>query len=220
MANGWRARWSRRWGDDANAVGQARVTKRAVVIGAGMAGLTAARALAAHFQQVTVLERDRLVDAAQQRPGTPQAQHVHGLLAGGLNALADLLPGFEGDLVRAGAVPLRGGLDIRVERPGFDPFAMRDLGVLTYALSRPAIAFIVRRRVLQQANVRLQAGSRVTQIVASADGASVVGVHCEGADGRVGMLPADLVVDASGRGVPKLKLLQSLGRARSSSALP
>ncbi len=190
---------------------EAAVMKHAVVIGAGMAGLTAARALAAHFEQVTVLERDRLADAAAQRPGTPQALHVHGLLAGGLNALTELFPGFEDDLARAGAVPLRGGLDIRVERPGFDPFPMRDLGVLTYAVSRPAIEFIVRQRVLQQANVRLQAESRVTELAASADGASVVGVRCEGADGSARMLPADLVVDASGRGAPTLKLIQTLG---------
>ena len=191
----------------------AAVMKHAVVIGAGMAGLTAARALAAHFEQVTVLERDRLADAAAQRPGTPQALHVHGLLAGGLNALAELFPGFEGDLVRAGAVPLRGGLDIRVERPGFDPFPMRDLGVLTYAVSRPAIEFVVRQRVLQQVNVNLQAESRVTELTTRADGAAVVGVRCEGADGSARMLPADLVVDASGRGAPTLRLLQTLGYA-------
>ena len=187
--------------------------KHAVVIGAGMAGLTAARALAAHFEQVTVLERDHLADAAAQRAGTPQALHVHGLLAGGLNALAELFPGFEDDLVRAGAVPLRGGLDIRVERPGFDPFPMRDLGVLTYAVSRPVIEFIVRQRVLQQANISLQTESRVTELVAGADGASVVGLRCAGADGQLRMLAADLVVDASGRGAPTLRLLQALGRA-------
>ncbi len=188
------------------------VMKHAVVIGAGMAGLTAASALAGHFEQVTVLERDCLAEAAAQRTGTPQARHVHGLLAGGLNALVELLPGFEVDLVRAGAVPMRGGLDIRVERPGFDPFPTRDLGVLTYAISRPAIEFIVRRRVQQHANVRLQAGSRATQIVASADGASVVGVQYAGADGQGHMVPADLVVDASGRGAPTLDLFQALGR--------
>lgn len=43
-------------------------------------------------------------------------------------------------------------------------------------------------------------------------GASVVGVHCAGADGQGHMLPADLVVDASGRGTPTLHLFQALGR--------
>ena len=36
------------------------IGKQAVVIGAGMGGLTAAAALADHFDQVVVLERDTL----------------------------------------------------------------------------------------------------------------------------------------------------------------
>jgi glycine/D-amino acid oxidase-like deaminating enzyme len=36
--------------------------EHAVVIGAGIAGLTAAAALAGHFERVTVLERDALPD--------------------------------------------------------------------------------------------------------------------------------------------------------------
>lgn len=85
MAKGWRGRWLTQWGDDCNAGEQAPVMKHAVVIGAGMAGLTAASAQAAHVDQVTVLERDRPADTAAQHPGTPQALHVHGLLAGGLH---------------------------------------------------------------------------------------------------------------------------------------
>ena len=103
------------------------IGKHAVVIGAGMGGLTAAAAAAAHFDRVTILERDALPAAPAQRPGTPQARHLHVLLAGGLQALGELFPGFEEDLQRAGAVKLRGGLDVRWERPGFDPFPKRDL---------------------------------------------------------------------------------------------
>lgn len=56
----------------------------AAVIGAGMGGLRAARALADHFERVVVLERDALPDSPSQRPGAPQGRHVHVLLAGGL----------------------------------------------------------------------------------------------------------------------------------------
>jgi len=98
------------------------------VIGAGMAGLAAAQALSRHFVKVTVLERDILPDEPVPRSGTPQAQHAHMLLAGGLNALQTLFPGFEHDLTDAGAVKIRTGKDIRLERPGFDPFPIRDLG--------------------------------------------------------------------------------------------
>jgi flavin-dependent dehydrogenase len=92
--------------------------KQAVVIGAGLGGLTAARALADHFEHVLVLERDVLPGQVADRVGMPQGKHVHALLGGGQRALAELFPGFEHELVKSGAVPLRVGLDIRTERPG------------------------------------------------------------------------------------------------------
>jgi len=59
------------------------VGKKAVVIGAGMGGLTAAGALADFFDQVIVLERDTLPSEPVHRAGTPQGRHVHGLLLSG-----------------------------------------------------------------------------------------------------------------------------------------
>src|SRR6202163_4611868 len=115
------------------------IGKQAVVIGAGMGGLTAAGALADHFDQVVVLERDSLPSEPVYRAGTPQARQVHALLLSGQRALSELFPGFEQDLARAGAVPLRVGLDVRIERPGYDPFPQRDLGWFSYAVSRPTI---------------------------------------------------------------------------------
>src|SRR5919112_3534023 len=102
------------------------VGRRAVVVGAGIGGLAAARALADHFEQVVVLERDVLATDAGHRAGTPQSRHLHVLLAGGLRALNELFPGFEQDLVQAGAVPLRVTTDMRLELPGFYPFPSRD----------------------------------------------------------------------------------------------
>jgi 2-polyprenyl-6-methoxyphenol hydroxylase-like FAD-dependent oxidoreductase len=109
-------------------MGSTLLGKQAVVIGAGMAGLAAAGALAEHFDRVVVLERDALSLEPMHRAGTPQARHVHALLLSGQRALSELFPGFEEDLARAGAVPLRVGFDVRIERPGYDPFPKRDLG--------------------------------------------------------------------------------------------
>lgn len=187
--------------------------RHAVVIGAGMGGLTAACALADHFEQVSVLERDSLDASTSQRAGTPQARHAHALLAGGMKALAELFPQIEADLQRAGAVPLRGGLDLRVERPGFDPFPMRNLGMLTYSLSRPAIELTLRQRVQRLSNVTLRSSCRVLDLVAGADGASVTGVRCEDAGAPARRLPADLVIDASGRGAPTLGWFEAMGRS-------
>ena len=94
------------------------IGKQAVVIGAGMGGLAAAGALAEHFEQVVVLERDALPSEPTHRSGMPQARHVHALLLSGQRALGALFPDFEQDLARAGAVRLNAGLDPRLESPG------------------------------------------------------------------------------------------------------
>jgi 2-polyprenyl-6-methoxyphenol hydroxylase-like FAD-dependent oxidoreductase len=137
------------------------VGKQAVVVGAGMGGLAAAGALANHFEQVVVLERDTLPPDAAHRAGTPQSRHVHGLLAGGQRALGELFAGFEQDLARAGAVPPRVTLDVRIEMPGYDPFPQHDLGLVAYSMSRPLIELVVRRRVERQANITLRPRCRV-----------------------------------------------------------
>jgi 2-polyprenyl-6-methoxyphenol hydroxylase-like FAD-dependent oxidoreductase len=188
------------------------IGKQAVVIGAGMGGLTAAGALAERFGQVVVLERDTLPPEATYRNGTPQARHVHGLLLSGQRALSELFPGFEQDLARVGAVPLRAGLDVRVERPGYDPFPQRDLGWIGYAVSRPTIERAVRQRVESCTNTTLRQRCRVKEVLASPNGEAVTGVRYENGDGVTETIPADLVVDASGRGAPTLALLKSIGR--------
>jgi 2-polyprenyl-6-methoxyphenol hydroxylase-like FAD-dependent oxidoreductase len=188
------------------------IGKQAVVIGAGMGGLTAAGALADRFEQVVVLERDTLPSEPRYRAGAPQARHVHALLLSGQRALSELFPGFEQDLARAGAVPLRAGLDVRMERPGYDPFPQRDLGWCSYALSRPTIERAVRRRVESRPNTTLRQRCRVQEVLASPNGETVTGVRYENGNGASETIAADLVVDASGRGALTLALLQSIGR--------
>jgi 2-polyprenyl-6-methoxyphenol hydroxylase-like FAD-dependent oxidoreductase len=188
------------------------IGKQAVVIGAGMAGLTAAGALADRFDQVVVLERDTLPSEPAHRAGTPQARHVHALLLSGQRALSELFPGFEQDLARAGAVPLRAGLDVRIERQGYHPFPQRDLGWISYAVSRPTIERAVRARVEGRANTTLRQRCRVQEVLASPDGEAVTGVRYDNEDGASETIAADLVVDASGRGALTLALLQSIGR--------
>ena len=65
-----------------NVIGQ-----QAVVIGAGMGGLSAARAVADHFERVLILERDALPADPRDPAGVPQGRHVHALLAGGQRAV-------------------------------------------------------------------------------------------------------------------------------------
>ena len=50
------------------------IGSQALVIGAGIAGLTAASVLAHRFEHVVVLERDSLPAQPTHRAGTPQAR--------------------------------------------------------------------------------------------------------------------------------------------------
>jgi 2-polyprenyl-6-methoxyphenol hydroxylase-like FAD-dependent oxidoreductase len=189
------------------------IGRQAVVIGAGMAGLAAAGTLSNHFERVLVLDRDDLPPDAVHRSGTPQSRHVHGLLSGGLRALNEMFPGFTSRLASAGGVEIDFPLDMWVERGGFSPFPRRKLNIMTYCASRPLIEFTTRQLVEQQPNILFRQGCRVHEILATRDAAIVTGVRCETANGRSEMIPADLVIDASGRGTLTLELLKSIGRS-------
>lgn len=191
-----------------------RFGKHAVVVGAGMGGLTAAKALAAHFEKVTVLERDALPSQPQARTGTPQSRQVHVLLRGGLDALNGFLPEFEIELERAGAVRAQAGREIRLESPGFDPFPQRDLAFDTFCMTRPLVEFVTRRLVEQQGNIAFQPRCRVTQFLTSPDQSAVVGVRYDVASGDSTTLAADLVIDASSRGALTLEALDTVGMPR------
>ncbi len=184
----------------------------AVVIGAGMGGLAAAGALSDFFGRVIVLDRDKLPSEGVPRSGVPQGAHTHGLLVGGLRALQTLFPGIDDDFLEAGAVTIDAARDVRVERPGFDPFPARTLGIPFYCLSRPAIEFSVRKRVEMLGNVELRDDCRAEELVPTADGRAVRGVRYSATGGDTGTLTADLVIDASGRGVPTLDFLNATGR--------
>ena len=173
--------------------------RHAIVVGAGIAGLVAAKALSSHFAAVTVLERDALPSGPIARPGTPQARQIHVLLRGGLDALIEFFPKIEAELESVGAVRVRVGSQSLLETPGFDPFPRRDLGFDYLCMTRPLLEFVTRGLVEQQDNVALKSCCRVTEFLESPDPAAVWGVRYENASGQSKELPSDLVVDASSR---------------------
>lgn len=74
------------------------------MLGAGIAGLLAARVLADAFEQVTVIERDSLPGKPVPRSGIAQGKHIHSLWEGGRATLEDLFPRFTQRLLDDGAV--------------------------------------------------------------------------------------------------------------------
>ena len=145
--------------------GSHKLGKRAVVIGAGIGGLATAGALAQYFEQVDILERDRLAATAGSRSGTPQDRHPHGLLAGGLRALDQIFPGFEGGLAAAGAVPVGFARDVQFEWPDVGALPKRDFGISMPCATRPLIELVLRRHAEAIANITLRPAARVTGIV-------------------------------------------------------
>ena len=188
--------------------------RHAIVVGAGIGGLAAAKALSSSFKTVTVLERDALPSEPIARSGTPQARQIHVLLRGGLDALVELFPDFETELEHAGAVRVRVGSQARLEVPGFDPFPRRDLGFDFLSMTRPLLEFASRRLVEQQGNVVLKSCCRVTQLLKSPDRSAVTGVRYDDAEGRENELAADFIVDATSRGALTLELLDKVGLPR------
>ena len=187
------------------------VGETAVVIGAGIAGLSAAAAVCQFFSQVIVLERDELPAGPVPRPGVAQGRHPHLLLVGGLRALEQLFPGFGDDLAAAGAVRYQVSSDIRVEQPGFHPYPQRDFGFYSYAMSRPLLESVVRRRIARISNVTVRSPCRVLEFVAAARGCVATGVRFENEKKSSETLAADLIIDASGRGVPTLAFFKACG---------
>ncbi|MET1025669.1 MAG: NAD(P)-binding protein [Dongiaceae bacterium] len=183
---------------------------RAIVVGAGMGGLAAAAALANHFEQVVVLERGELPRHAMPRTGTPQDRHLHGLLAGGLDAFGALLPGIMDDLRRVGGVHVEAGGDVRYEFPDCDPMPKPDRDYDMYFLTRPLLEFTVRQRVAQKNNVTFKQNCRVFEILPAGNGGAA-GVRYETGGDVQHRLTADFVVDASSSGALTLAFLRSNG---------
>lgn len=183
----------------------------AVVLGASMAGLTHAVALADRFDRVTIVERDRLPSDAVPRAGVPQGRHVHLLLPGGLQRLEALLPGVSGALVNAGAQVI-GAPEWRMHLRG-GRLRLTDPSVRIAGATRPLLESVVRRQVLARPSVELLDGWAARSLTATEDGRVVTGVRLrpEGGSELERVLSADLVVDTTGRGSSAPRWLRELG---------
>ncbi len=189
--------------------------KRAIVIGASMGGLLAARVLADHYEQVTLLERDAFPPAGEQRKGVPQGRHAHAILAQGLQIMEDLFPGLTDHLVGLGADYGDVSENARWYHEG-DCHQPAHSGVNAINISRPRLEAEVRARVLSLANVTAVEGCDVLGLLATPGNARVTGLRVipRRAGSAEESLAADLVVDTSGRGSRSPAWLEELGYAR------
>src|SRR5262249_41056961 len=190
-----------------------QIGENAIVIGASMGGLLAARALADFYTNVTILERDAFPASDIPRKGVPQGRHAHGLLARGRDVIEAFFPGWTDEVVAAGG--RRGDIAGDVKWIGHGVTLKSEPSDLIGLLaSRPVLEGHVRRRLLALPNVRAVESCAVQGLFATNDNAAVTGVRFRVDGGEQQVLLADLVVDASGRGSSSPAWLESLGYAR------
>jgi 2-polyprenyl-6-methoxyphenol hydroxylase-like FAD-dependent oxidoreductase len=184
-------------------------THHALVIGGSMAGLLAARVLSEHFERVTLIERDPLIDDAQPRKGVPQGRHVHSILASGVAVLREYFPNLFATLAQGGAVPVstsdlhRYQLGVRL---GTVPSPVKGL-----MQSRPFLEQHVRAALKDRPNVQVLDGCEVTRLRMHDERITGVVLRHRSGEQREDELAANLVVDASGRGSRAAQWLASLG---------
>ncbi len=190
----------------------------AIVIGASMAGLLAARVLSDYFDRVTVVERDKLPDSPCARRAVPQGRHVHSVLAKGDQIMERLFPGLFRTLLQEGAELIDLANDMSWHHFGIDKLKF-DSGVGMYTLSRPFLEWHVRKRLMAYPNVKVVDQCNVFAFATNPERTRVTGIairfHREAVEAdrtrQNEELTADLIIDASGRGSRTPLWLAELG---------
>ncbi|MEV0678639.1 FAD-dependent monooxygenase [Actinosynnema sp. NPDC050436] len=188
------------------------VRGRAVVLGASIAGVLAARVLAESYREVTVVDRDQVLGVFEARRGTPHTRHAHGLHARGHLVLEELFPGFT-DRMRAAGVPTG---DLGEMRWYFNARELRPshTGLVSVTAPRPFLEGRLRAEVADMSTVDFLEEHDVLGLETTADRARVVGARVRDKAGQERVLPADLVVDATGRGSRTPAWLEQWGYRR------
>ena len=188
-----------------------QIGQHAIVIGASMGGLLAARALADFYAVVTVRDNFPLSDVP--RKGVPQGRHAHGLLARGRAVIEDFFPGWTDEVVASGGAlgDIAGDVNWYGHGVGIKSAASDLIGLLA---ARPVLEGHVRRRLTALPNVRMIENCAVQSLIADEGCGTIKGVRAKVGNGVEQTLTADLVVDASGRGSSSPSWLESIGYAK------
>jgi 2-polyprenyl-6-methoxyphenol hydroxylase-like FAD-dependent oxidoreductase len=186
-------------------------SNQAVVLGASIAGLLAARVLSERFERVVVIERDVLPPAGKHRRGVPHGRHLHGLHPRGREILEELFPGFTASLTASGAVPGDVLGNVRWQLSGHQ-LRQAQIGLPGLLASRPFLEGHVRAMVQSLPGVRFLEDCSACGLTAAEDKQTITGVQVRGpGGGSPAQVAGSLVVDATGRGSRTPVWLAELG---------
>jgi 2-polyprenyl-6-methoxyphenol hydroxylase-like FAD-dependent oxidoreductase len=199
---------------DVTAASEATAGARAVVVGASIGGILAARVLSDVCTEVTVVDRDTLPEGPVERKGAAQAYHSHGLLVRGREILEELFPGVTEELIEAGAIRADMQRQVIFYNEGRHlAVAPSDLVVL--AASRALLESTLRRRIAALPGVTILDRHEVTGLRSTDDRSRVTGVQVVSTGEQAGerAIAADVVIDSSGRSNRCVAWLGELGYA-------
>jgi 2-polyprenyl-6-methoxyphenol hydroxylase-like FAD-dependent oxidoreductase len=185
--------------------------QHAIVMGGSLAGLLTARVLSNHFDRVTIIEKDRVNHHPESRPGQPQTQHLHGLLATGLQVMTDYFPDLPEALVENGAMMSDFAESMRWYIYGGYRSQFK-VGFPITTMSRELLEHLIRDRVLALPNISLLDRTTVKELQTTPNKDRIIGVKIEQYDTEnlSSSLTADLIVDATGRNSSSSRWLEDL----------
>ncbi len=182
----------------------------AVVVGGSIAGIAAAKALTETFERVIVLEKDDPHRRREGRPGAAQGWHLHHLLTAGRIELERLFPGIIDDMVREGAFDVDMAAEYRIRLGGtWKKPSTGDIQIV--CAGRPLLEWCIRRRLDDEPAISFRYESEVADLVYDRAANTVLGVAVDRGDAELDVIPAEFVVDASGKNTHFPEFLERAG---------
>ncbi|MGE6631043.1 FAD-dependent oxidoreductase [Bacillus sp. NPDC077027] len=172
---------------------------RAIVIGAGIAGMFTAKVLSNFYQEIYIIERDELPAHPSNRAGTPQAFHPHRVLPLGKKIIEQLFPGYTEELLKMGGFNTKHQTSRFITKDG--ELHMTDTEE-TAVTRRALLEWVISQRLLALPHVQFLTKHEAVSLLFGEDDLRVNGLlvkdrHHQPA--KLKTLKADLVVDTSGR---------------------
>jgi 2-polyprenyl-6-methoxyphenol hydroxylase-like FAD-dependent oxidoreductase len=198
-----------------------------VVLGAGVAGLCVALALAPTGRKITLLERDaplpeggaEAVFDDWRRRGATQLRHSHAFLARLRKLISEEHPELLEALRAAGARELRFADGIPGPMKARYVARAEDDEMAIIVSRRTTLEMVIRRHVERSPNVTIRSGVFVTGLVSDRDAAGRLtarGFALQNGETCLG----DIVIDAGGRGSPMIDWLRDAGATPPEAAEP
>lgn len=187
--------------------------KKALVIGAGIAGLITARMLSDYYEEVCIIERDEIPSEPLNRQGVPQSFHPHRVQPRGGLIMEHYFPGYNDELIALGAISSHEEKLVVTNRYGTLVNKEEASSFKIASCSRALLEWVLRKRLQAISHISFLTSTEVTGLMVSEDQRSITGIYTKGRreEKREERLPADMVIDASGRTSKLIGWLDQIG---------